>query len=424
MVISWSKRRKHPRLSRQRLNQKGQATLFVATVILTFVFFVTFVINTGLVVHAKINLQNAADLAAYSGAATQARQLTYISYLNYEMRRTYKKFLFRYYVLGNMAQGTHPTSDNTGVRKWGVSPSNQIEEFGIPTVCIRMTENDPQCSNIKTESILSSNSISRLAGSNDTTMTALYESTKLIEKARKNICILNGSMNTRVLAMWLLNTDPNLTQFNADATRLTQSGDRDKMKEADIMRAIAPYADGLGLIPKELLLRLRIKTLETVVNQAPETMNRERATEMERSGESFRYERSLQAYLSAFNSLGEHLFTNPTDVVLKELLPVKAGGADLLTLKDISDTFDAYALDFGMKDNDPRSNPCDPRVQNGVASQTAGDVKDCVPCLTPYSFVSGGSAGGFKPILGVEKDPDVLTYYAVRLSAKTRLMFS
>ena len=40
---------------------------------LTFVLFLAFVVNTGMLVNAKINLQNAADLAAYAGAATQAR---------------------------------------------------------------------------------------------------------------------------------------------------------------------------------------------------------------------------------------------------------------------------------------------------------------------------------------------------------------
>src|SRR5271170_1985653 len=89
-------------------SDSGQASIMIGMIVLTFMLFFAFVVNTGMLVNAKINLQNAADLAAYAGAATQARQLTTISYLNYEMRRQYKKFLFRYYVMGNMAEKTQP----------------------------------------------------------------------------------------------------------------------------------------------------------------------------------------------------------------------------------------------------------------------------------------------------------------------------
>src|SRR5688500_9887936 len=88
--------------------QSGQISVMIALMMTTFIFFIAFVINTGMLVNAKINLQNAADLAAYAGAATQARQLNRISYINYEMRRQWKKFLFRIYVVGNMAQGGFP----------------------------------------------------------------------------------------------------------------------------------------------------------------------------------------------------------------------------------------------------------------------------------------------------------------------------
>src|ERR1700757_92816 len=97
------------RIGKQK--EKGQVSVMIAIMISTFVLLLAFVINTGMLVNAKINLQNAADLAAYAGAAVQARQLNEISYLNYEMRRQYKKFLFRYYVMGNMSQDTFPRTD-------------------------------------------------------------------------------------------------------------------------------------------------------------------------------------------------------------------------------------------------------------------------------------------------------------------------
>jgi Flp pilus assembly protein TadG len=40
----------------------------IGMMVLTFLLFFAFVVNVGMLVHAKINLQNAADLAAYAGS--------------------------------------------------------------------------------------------------------------------------------------------------------------------------------------------------------------------------------------------------------------------------------------------------------------------------------------------------------------------
>src|SRR5947209_20289171 len=112
--------------------EKGQASLMLGVMMLTFLLLFMFVVNTGMLVNAKINLQNAADLAAYAGAATQARQLSQISYLNYEMRRQYKKFLFRYYVVGNMAQDGFPRGPaGSNPHIW--SPTgNPVDNYQVP----------------------------------------------------------------------------------------------------------------------------------------------------------------------------------------------------------------------------------------------------------------------------------------------------
>src|SRR6476659_7270993 len=117
--------------------ESGQASIMIGMIVLTFILFFAFVINTGMLVNAKINLQNAADLAAYAGAAVQARQLTQISYLNYEMRRQWKKFLFRIYVIGNMAQDGFPRTP--GARgKMTYVPNNNTPavDYGVPTTCV------------------------------------------------------------------------------------------------------------------------------------------------------------------------------------------------------------------------------------------------------------------------------------------------
>lgn len=62
-------------------------------------------INIGLVVHDKINLQNAVDLAAYYAAQRQAEMLNVIAHTNYQIRQSWKLLNWRYYVLGTMGLG-------------------------------------------------------------------------------------------------------------------------------------------------------------------------------------------------------------------------------------------------------------------------------------------------------------------------------
>src|SRR6188768_3842232 len=121
-------------------NVQGQASLMVAMMMMTFILFFAFVINTGMLVNAKINLQNAADLAAYAGASVQARQLTQISYLNYEMRRQWKKFLFRIYVVGNMSQDSFPRNGGGGPMVY--KPTTTGTDYGVPTTCVIFNQND------------------------------------------------------------------------------------------------------------------------------------------------------------------------------------------------------------------------------------------------------------------------------------------
>ncbi len=60
------------------------------------VLLIAMVVNIGFLVATKINLQNSVDMAAYAGAAQQARYLTELGKWNYEMRRNYKAMVFDY----------------------------------------------------------------------------------------------------------------------------------------------------------------------------------------------------------------------------------------------------------------------------------------------------------------------------------------
>jgi hypothetical protein len=172
----------------------------IAMMIMTFMLLFQFVINVGLLVNAKINLQNAADLAAYAGASTQARQLNQIAYLNYEMRRQYKKFLFRYYVIGNMAQKQFPGSGQK--RKW--SPDG-TKDYGVPAVCVIYNGKDNNCQIASLQALPKIN-----ANPFDAISTALKNQLANLETIRQVNCTRIGLLNRDLLTYWLYNTDPQL----------------------------------------------------------------------------------------------------------------------------------------------------------------------------------------------------------------------
>lgn len=83
-----------------RENQKGQVALFVALIFQVLFLFFAMVINVGLLVHHKINLQNSVDLAAYYGAMKQAEGMNTIAHVNYQIRQSWKLLAWRYRMLG------------------------------------------------------------------------------------------------------------------------------------------------------------------------------------------------------------------------------------------------------------------------------------------------------------------------------------
>ncbi len=85
-------------------NELGQMSIFLALVFQVLFVFFAMVINIGLLVHDKINLQNAVDLGAYYAAQRQAEILNEIAHLNYEIRQEYKLLAFRYNVIGTLGR--------------------------------------------------------------------------------------------------------------------------------------------------------------------------------------------------------------------------------------------------------------------------------------------------------------------------------
>ncbi|MCB0357887.1 MAG: hypothetical protein KDD40_12810, partial [Bdellovibrionales bacterium] len=138
-------------LSTRRIlrNSQGQLAIFVVLVFQVLFVLFAMAINVALIVHDKINLQNAVDLAAYYAAAKQAEMLNAMAHQNYQIRQSYKLLAWRYRVLGTTGllqsggvkavQYYHPS--NPGINNFNI---NETEWFGaavsdpnrLPVVCI------------------------------------------------------------------------------------------------------------------------------------------------------------------------------------------------------------------------------------------------------------------------------------------------
>lgn len=395
-----------------RRRERGQITVVIAVMALSFLTFFTFVVNTGTLVNAKINLQNAADLAAYAGAAVQARQLNDIGILNYEMRRSYKKFLFRYYLIGGMFQRSLPyQTEKNGLRVW-TPDGNPANDLGVPTVCIIFNSQDNYCQieTLKKIPITKADPLDQIS-------VTLEENLKFLEKLRQDHCAELGYTNGQILYLWLYNADPKLEDFKAKVEQAMQAsggnaGDGFKFLAKNIS-VIQGISEGMGLIPRNVMLSLRIKTLESYLNQKPEKeLTLGLVNDMNKGEEKQAHERSIQAFYSAFNTLGEYMFASDS-IQMTELLPEGGNNkAELLKLTPHKTDFETYYLD--LKKKSEVQDPTNTRPPGGGPNNSYGE--DCVPYPMPLP-VRGAP-------IGFTKDPEILTYYAVKLQSKAVLPFS
>lgn len=107
-------------------NENGQVAFFVALIFQVLFVFFAMIINVGLLVHHKINLQNSVDLAAYYGAARQAETLNAVAHINYQIRQAYKLMMFRYHGIGTAGDyQVHPWDHINNVYR-------RVEDIEVP----------------------------------------------------------------------------------------------------------------------------------------------------------------------------------------------------------------------------------------------------------------------------------------------------
>ena len=102
---------------KNEMGGRGQVAIFAALIFQVLFVFFAMVVNVGLVVHHKINLQNSVDLAAYYGAMKQAEVMNAVAHVNYQIRQSWKLMVFHYRGLGMMGnkKPDAPFNAETGV---------------------------------------------------------------------------------------------------------------------------------------------------------------------------------------------------------------------------------------------------------------------------------------------------------------------
>ena len=411
--------------------ERGQASIVIGMFILTFLLFFAFVVNTGMLVNAKINLQNAADLAAYSGAAVQARQMTTLSFINYEMRRQYKKFLFRYYILGTMFQDSFPgkkgASFTAGARSYVPGPLNTQPgaspgpPYPFPAVCVDLYSAPTGASNNGSngqqvggqEAYCRIVQLPHIAGSGSTSITGdaiqstLDQELNQIEAVREAACDNLSALNQALLFFWLFNTVPEGPVITSVSGT---SGNNFNATSLQIMYDRVKYlSSGLGLVPRELLLAFRAGVMQSWINLPANTGVQGTQVDGWRSGTSaMKYERTINAYKSAYDTLGDTTWDAST-IRMDELVPNGTGAplsnppsmnpVNLLELTMIPVDFTAFSV--GYEQGPPQGSP---------------PSYDCYQKLYPIPVHN-------LPV-GFSKTQNFTTYYAVRVTANAKVLFS
>ncbi|MFA5583192.1 MAG: Tad domain-containing protein [Bacteriovoracaceae bacterium] len=243
----------------KRTGEQGQISIFFSASLVVLVSIVAFVINVGLFVKAKINLQNATDASAFAGAAVQSRQLTNIAYLNWEMRNIFKEWMFKYYVIGNLNIPDVMTASPgaSGMMSFRLEPDVDVlaqagteaasvaDPYNFPSVCIHLSG--------ASTNICRRYAIPGLPEFGSSSLPGAEEASRafqdiLVEEKTKD-CNERTTLNMLVALTWAYNILP-----SSDADPLTGQGP-------------AIMAHRQGAWPRAVELAMRIRNLEKIVNR-------------------------------------------------------------------------------------------------------------------------------------------------------------
>ena len=424
--LDWKKERaKHSmwpfKLSRKskRKSNRGQISIFFAITLTLLITVVAFVVNIGIFVKSKINLQNAVDAAAWAGAAVQARQLTNIAYVNWEMRNTYKEWMFKYYILGQIS------NSNTDIAGFGDPNDQRIDyrlqkfqaseptsdEYNIPSICIKFTGAEGNICNIYTTPGLPRTNTAGAVGIDDTFNRAINE----LVKTKSENCVDRSILNLRTATLWAYGGG------SANTSTLFEN-------------APVIAAQRTGAWTEAIELALRIRNLERLVNQPPQPspvcasggscpIQISSLEQADQSLPAFN-ERTIKAFWSAYRNLGTNDGRGPNEMKdsfrLTELSPQLNSVPPEVSLNNvlIPVAYEKFYLDLQLY------------LVNFVTFFSTFIPKTRQDAGTSGIPVQGECALSKTGLpvpnypLGFIKNPSVLTYYAVRGDAEFNGLFN
>lgn len=407
-------------------NTKGQISVFFGVTLVAIFSFIAFVVNVGLFVKAKINLQNAVDSGAWSGAAAQARQLSNIAYLNWEMRNTYKEWMFKYYVLGQLAnENTHATSGDTtnfALKRFDDSGANfssgiQGDHYNVPSICLHFGAGNNE--NLCTIYQIPGLPRFHVAGIPDVSEEFEATMSAFVDLKAKN-CMVRSTYN-----------------FSAAKNYAFAAG----VSQNDVPIAAA---DRTGAWIQSMELALRMRNLEMIVNRPPVTegicgggaatgcINPEVLNGENQSMSIPFNDRPLKAYTAALKNLSGGIFKNNTSFantfVLYELepetfTPSPQSLSSFLIPRDASYTngetvasskryLDLIPMVMNFTTFFTTFAPTTEALSTLGVSDSSGTAAEASCASTKTAFPVPGY------ILGFYKNPKVVTYYAVKGEAE------
>lgn len=386
-----------------------------------------FIINIGLFVKAKINLQNAVDAAAFAGAATQARQLTNISNVNWEMRNTYKEWMFKYYILGQMGlvKGNNNLSDgalgsNSKVSFLlrtpsvaGTASSVGFDKYNVPSICVHNNSSTDICP------IYALPGIPRFPAIGVAGISEIHEAfvNKLVEEKGEN-CSARTQINFLAALSWAYSSG---------------------IKEIPGAPLIA--TNRAGAWPEALELSMRMRNLEMIVNRPPvKEIDRSNISSLINVGAQIGLnERPVKAFMSAFRNLSggaykdklESSSTNGDELAgsfkLTELAPQPFQAPEQSVsgfLIPSSFTYPGEASVTALTKHylDLQAVPVNFATMFTTFATTRNEFEPSVDSEASC-FVSKSAMPVPGYLMGFVKNPTVLTYYAVKGEANFTGLF-
>lgn len=378
-------------------NQKGQLSIFFAMTLVLLLGVMAFVINIGLFVKAKINLQNSVDAAAWAGAAVQSRQLTNIAYLNWEMRNTYKEWMYKYYVIGQSANTALTASyqaggDSVSYLLKTFSGSEASDSYNFPSICIHI--GDPNLCGIFSLPGLPRFKPVGIPGVDS----GIDQLLNQIAQTKSADCSQRSSINSSTAMLWTYGVGDDSFPIDGSLNIASQR---------------------IGAWPQAFELAIRIRNLEKMMNEPPISESicasgcSNPISEIEnRNRELPFYERTIKAFYSGYRSLGNGQTGLKNSFKMYELPPRQ------LTIPNNSlssylipggSSIEKYYVDLKLF---PLNLAIFYTMFEASSEQTGAVTSDADCSVRKVALPVPGYPFGFA------KNPEVLTYYAVKGEAE------